>query len=291
MARQHTHRHPRPVAIVTGAATGIGRAVAVELTGAGFTVVGTSRKPAVAATAGGALLQLDVTDDASVRALVEQVVERYGRIDVLVNNAGLGLAAPAEESSVAQARQLFEVNVFGVLRMIAAVAPHMRAAGSGRIITVSSALGVIPAPFMALYAATKHAVEGYSESLDHELRTHGVRAVLVEPAYVRSGFEANALAGDTPLAAYDEDRRVALEGIAAAMRSADEPDVVAEVVRIAATVDRPRVRYTAGRTAAAAGLLRRLAPASVFDAQIRKISGLPPAKPARRRGAARRMEL
>src|SRR5207244_2474990 len=113
-------------------------------------------------------LHLDVASDESVRSLVDQVVERFGRIDVLVNNAGVGAAGAAEESSIGQAKDVFDVNVFGVIRMTSAVLPHMRAQGGGRIVNVSSVLGLIPAPFMAIYAATKHAVEGYSESVDHE---------------------------------------------------------------------------------------------------------------------------
>ena len=124
-------------------------------------------------------------------AVIQQVIERFGRIDVLINNAGIGSAGAAEESSVAQAQRVFDVNVFGVMRMTKAVLPHMRAQGGGRIINVSSVLGFLPAPYGALYAATKHAIEGYSESIDHEVREHGVRVLLVEPAYTKTGFDAN----------------------------------------------------------------------------------------------------
>src|SRR5690349_3978546 len=116
---------------------------------------------------------------------------RPGHIDLLVNNAGIGLLGAAEESSTAQAQGLFDVNVFGVLRMTNAVLPAMRLQRKGTIINVSSVLGLIPAPYSALYAATKHAIEGYSESLDHELRTFGIRVALVEPAYTRTSFEEN----------------------------------------------------------------------------------------------------
>ena len=121
--------------------------------------------------------------------MVQQVIERFGRIDVLVNNAGIGSAGAAEENSVAQAQSVFDINVFGVIRMTKAVLPHMRAQGGGRIINVSSVLGFVPQPFMAVYVASKHAVEGYSESLDHEVREHGVRVLLVEPAYTKTGFD------------------------------------------------------------------------------------------------------
>ena len=145
-------------------------------------------------------LDLDVASDESVAAVVQQVIERFGRIDVLVNNAGIGSAGAAEESSVAQDQSVFDINVFGVIRMTKAVLPHMRAQGSGRIINISSVLGFVPAPYMAVYAASKHAVEGYSESVDHEVREHGVRVLLVEPAYTNTGFEANVRAARHPSA-------------------------------------------------------------------------------------------
>src|SRR5436190_13360938 len=146
----------KQVALVTGASSGIGEAAARALVGAGFTVYGTSRKAAAGELRGGvAFLPLDVTDDQSVAGAVRKVLDRSGRIDVLVNNAGVGIAGAAEESSVEQARALFETNVFGSIRMTRAVLPHMREQGGGRIVNVSSVLGLVPAPFRALYAATK----------------------------------------------------------------------------------------------------------------------------------------
>src|SRR4029453_351872 len=116
--------------------------------------------------------------DDSVRRMVDEVLQRAGGIDVLVNNAGIGLLGSAEESSTAQAQALFDVNVFGVLRVTSAVLPAMRRQRKGRIVNLSSVLGLIPAPYSALYASTKHAIEGYSESLDQELRPFGIRVFL-----------------------------------------------------------------------------------------------------------------
>src|SRR5512143_3578779 len=189
----------RPVAIVTAAAGGIGAASARALQAAGYRVFGTYRKPPAAKLPGVEYLLCDVTSDAGVTAAVDQVLTAAGRVDLLVNNAGVGLLGGAEESSVEQAKALFDVNFFGVIRMTRAVLPIMRRQGSGRIINISSVLGLIPAPFMALYAASKHALEGYSESLDHEVRGTGVRVVLVEPAWTRTGFEGNAFQADQPL--------------------------------------------------------------------------------------------
>ncbi len=134
-------------------------------------MVGTSRDTSgVAPLDEVTFLDLDVTSDDSVTGAVEQLLDRFGRLDVLVNNAGTGAAGASEESSVAQDQRISDINFFGLVRMTKAVLPHMRAAGNGRIINISSVLGLVPAPYMASYAATKHAIEGYSESVDHEVR-------------------------------------------------------------------------------------------------------------------------
>jgi short-subunit dehydrogenase len=265
----------RRVAVVTGASSGIGEAAACALAAAGFTVYGTSRKAAVGEKRGGVVfLPLDVTDDESVASAVREVLDRSGRIDVLVNNAGVGTAGAAEESSVEQARALFETNLFGSIRMTRAVLPHMREQGSGRIINVSSVLGLIPAPFMALYSATKHAIEGYSESLDHEVREYGVRVLLVEPAYTRTSFDANAVVADEPLALYAQRRELADAVIADAVKAGDAPSVVGDAIVVAATDTRPKLRYPAGTVARRVSKLRRYAPSAIFDKQIRKLNQL-----------------
>ncbi|WP_409474814.1 oxidoreductase [Streptomyces sp. HC307] len=265
----------RPVALVTGASSGIGKAAALALVEAGFDVVGTSRDTSrVTPLDGVTFLDLDVTSDASATAVVQRVVDRLGRIDVLVNNAGVGLIGAAEENSVAQAQVVFDVNVFGVMRMVQAVLPHMRARGRGRIINLSSVVGFLPSPYMAVYAASKHAIEGYSESLDHEIRGHGVRALLVEPAYTSTGFEASSPRPDTPLQVYADQRRAFDRMMQTAIKDGDDPAVVAKVIVAAATDPKPKLRYTAGPLAGRASALRRIAPAGVFDKQIRKLNRL-----------------
>ena len=264
-----------PVALVTGASSGIGRAAARALVDARFAVVGTSRKAANAEPlAGVTFLDLDLASDESVRSLFEEVIKRFGRIDILVNNAGVGAVGAGEESSIDQAKEVFDINVFGVMRMTNAVLPHMRARGSGRVVNVSSVLGLIPAPFMAIYAATKHAVEGYSESVDHELREHGVRMLLVEPAYTSTSFEASSLAPDSPLPTYSAQREVSRDVLATAVRDAEDPDVVAKVIVAAATDSKPKLRHTAGSMAGRVSILRRIVPARAFDKQIRNLNRL-----------------
>jgi len=143
-----------PVALVTGASSGIGAATAKQLTKAGYKVYGTSRRGIQAAQSNITMLALDVTDDVSVSAAVNELIQLEGRIDLLVNNAGFGIApAGAEESSLEQAQALFDTNFFGIVRMTRAVVPHMRRQGRGRIINIGSILGVVPMPYIALYAA------------------------------------------------------------------------------------------------------------------------------------------
>lgn len=265
----------RPVALVTGASSGIGRETALGLVAAGFDVIGTSRDTSrVTPLDGVTFVGLDVADDTSVTDAVRQVTEKFGRIDLLVNNAGVGSTGAAEETSVAQAQGVFDTNVFGVMRMVNEVLPHMRAQGRGRVINVSSVVGFIPSPYMAVYAASKHAIEGYTESLDHEVREHGVRALLVQPAYTRTGFEANSGKPDTPLEVYERRRSAFDRLMVKAIADGDAPGVVAEVIVAAATDAKPKLRYTAGPTAGRVSVLRRLAPARAFDKQIRKLAGL-----------------
>ncbi|MFM0207223.1 oxidoreductase [Paraburkholderia sediminicola] len=259
------------IALVTGASSGIDEATANRLAKAAYKVYGTSRHGAQAGQWTFEMLPLDVTSDASVEAAVKEVLGLHGRIDLLVNNAGFGVApAAAEESSLDQARAIFDTNFFGIVRMTRAVLPHMRQQGHGRIINIGSVLGFLPMPYMALYSATKHAVAGYSESLDHELRTMGIRVSVIEPAYIKTPFDANLMAPDAPLDAYREVRAAVNKRVKEVVESADGPEVVAETVLQAALAARPKLRYTAGGLAGRLRLLRRFAPAGMVDAGIRK---------------------
>jgi NAD(P)-dependent dehydrogenase (short-subunit alcohol dehydrogenase family) len=242
---------------------------------AGYTVYGTSRRGSNAGKAEFEMLALDVTSEASVQAAIDTIMIREGRIDLLVNNAGFGLAAAgAEESSLAQAQAVFDTNFFGVVRMIRAVLPHMRSHGSGRIINIGSVLGFLPMPYGALYSASKHAIEGYSESLDHELRNWNIRSVVIEPAYTKTLFDANTIGPDVPLDAYRDVRSIVSNRVREAMDRAEGPDVVAEVVLKAAKAKHPRLRYTAGKAAARLSMLRSYAPAFLVDSGVRKELGV-----------------
>ena len=259
------------VALVTGASSGIGEATAERLTKAGYKVYGTSRRGSNGSVRSFDMLALDVTSDESVAAVVAEVIRLQGRIDLLVNNAGFGVApAGAEESSIEQAQAIFNTNFFGLIRMTRAVVPHMRRQGAGRILNMGSVLGFLPMPYGALYAATKHAVEGYSESLDHELRAWGIRVSVIEPAYTKTAFDANLLEPDAKLTEYEGVRAALDKTLRKVMASAESPDVVAETVIKAANAAQPKMRYPAGKLAGRLQLLRRFAPASVLDMGIRK---------------------
>jgi NAD(P)-dependent dehydrogenase (short-subunit alcohol dehydrogenase family) len=259
------------VVLITGASSGIGQATAERLVKAGYKVYGTSRRGGRAGQRAFEMLTLDVTSDESVDAVVNEVMRREGRLDLLVNNAGFGVApAGAEESSIEQAKAIFETNFFGIVRMTRAVAPHMRKQGGGRIINISSVLGFLPMPYGALYAATKHAIEGYSESLDHELRTRGIRVSVIEPAYTKTPFDANLLEPDAKLDEYRQVRAAVNKRVKEIMATAAGPGIVADTVLKAANAARPKLRYTPAGLASRLQLLRRFAPAAVLDAGIRK---------------------
>lgn len=259
----------RKVAIVTGASSGIGRAIAARLGGAGFRVFGASRR-SVSATAGIESMALDVDDESSVSACVGDVLRLAGRIDLLVNNAGFALVGAIEESTTAQAKAIFETNVFGLMRMTRAVLPTMRTQGRGRVVNISSITGFLPAPFSGLYAATKYAIEGYSWALDHEVRTLGIRVSLIEPGFTKSAISENMPEPDAPLGVYARGRKNILDMFSDALAKGADPGGVADVVLKAATAASPKVRYTVGREAATLAMLRAYLPTGMFDRSFRK---------------------
>lgn len=259
------------VAIVTGASSGIGQATAELLANSGYKVYGTSRKEAPPAQRSYKMITLDVNSEASIEAAIKEVVNIEDRIDLVVNNAGFGVApGGAEESSMEQTKMIFDTNFLGIVRMTRAVVPYMRKQGKGRIINIGSILGLIPAPYMATYAATKHAVEGYSESLDHELRTRGIRVSVVEPGYTNTHFEANTLEVDAKIDEYNIARKALAKLMKLAIAAGDDPKVVANVVLKAANAKHPKLRYAAGKLACRLSLLRRFAPAALVDIGIRQ---------------------
>jgi NAD(P)-dependent dehydrogenase (short-subunit alcohol dehydrogenase family) len=262
------------VVIVTGVSSGIGRVAAEQFAKRGCQVFGTVRDVTKATPIPGVVLvAMDVRDEASVRRGIQSVIARTGRIDVLVNNAGMGLVGAVEETAIAEAASLFDTNVFGILRATQAVLPHMRAQGSGRIVNVSSVLGFLPAPYMGLYAASKHAVEGLSESLDHEVRQFGIRITLVEPAFTKTRLDTNAPQASAKITGYERERSLIARVLADSINGAPEPDGVANTI-VEAALGPWRMRRTPPGQASLLSKLRRFMPAGPVDASLRKSFGL-----------------
>ncbi|MGH9739047.1 MAG: oxidoreductase [Candidatus Acidiferrales bacterium] len=264
------------VVLVTGVTSGIGEATAKLLSEQGYKVFGTMRRPNgnSAALKNIEVIQLDVRDEESILLCLRTAMERAGRIDALVNNAGYALLGALEETSIEEAKTLFETNFFGVLRMTQAVLPIMREQRSGRIVNISSIVGFLPAPYMGIYAASKHALEGYSESLDHEVRQFGIRVSIIEPGFTRTNLEQHGRLAGQLLSVYAPDRNSSLAAIKESITKGEDPARVASVV-VKAIADRsPRLRYQAGREARILSLLKKLAPAQLLDRGIRKQFGL-----------------
>jgi NAD(P)-dependent dehydrogenase (short-subunit alcohol dehydrogenase family) len=260
------------VVLVTGVSSGIGRAIAALLAGQGFRVFGTMRNPSAA---NGPLhnvemVKLDVRDDQSARACVRTVLDKVGQIDALVNNAGYTLIGALEETRIEEAKNLFETNFFGVLRMSQAVLPLMRKQRHGRIANISSVVGFVPAPYQGIYAASKHALEGYSESLDHEVRRFGIRVSVIEPGFTRTNISQNSQMAEQPIEIYASERNRILDALRESFAKGVDPATVASVVLEALTSRSPRLRYPAGREAKVVGLLRKFAPSWLFDRGLRK---------------------
>lgn len=262
------------VVLVTGVSSGIGHATAEKFAKRGCQVFGTVRSVANAKPLPGVeLVEMDVRDDASVQRAIQSVIGRAGRIDVLVNNAGVSLLGAVEETAIQEAAALFETNVFGVLRTTQAVLPHMRARRSGRIVNLSSVLGFLPAPYMGLYSASKHAVEGLSETLDHEVRQFGIRVTLVEPHFAKTNLDVNSPEARSPIAAYDRERGLVSRSILDSVSKAPEPEGVANTI-VEAALGAWRMRRTPAGQASLLSKLRRFMPAAPVDSSLRKSFGL-----------------
>jgi len=264
----------QPVVLVTGVSSGIGLATAKKFVGRGCRVFGTVRNlEKTTPTPGVELIEMDVRNDASVLAGVLKAIARSGRIDVLVNNAGINMLGAVEETMPSEAASLFDTNVLGALRVSQAVLPHMRTQRQGRIINVSSVLGFLPAPYMGLYAASKHAIEGLSESLDHEVRQFGIRVTLVEPYYTKTSLEANSPQAATLIDAYDRERKLVTRAVSANVDGGDDPATVADTI-VDAAFGTWRMRRTPPGQASLLSKLRRFMPAGPVDKSLRRQLGL-----------------
>ncbi|HUD92568.1 oxidoreductase [Sphingobium sp.] len=260
--------------LITGVSSGIGEATAIALAQAGYRVFGGVRTPAkVDLLPGVEFVELDVRNDEQVRQAVGQVFEKAGRIDIVINNAGVSLIGPVEAASDTEAQALFDTNLFGVLRVMRAVLPGMRRQKSGLIVNISSVLGFLPAPFMGLYASSKHALEGLSESLDHEVRGFGIRVMLVEPGFTSTRLDSNATRVETIIPDYIAALTQATVALQKQVSAGTRPTAVADRI-LSAIGGKYRMRHTADRSAKLLSILRRFAPAASVDKGVRSTFGL-----------------
>ena len=270
--------------LITGASGGIGEAAAVHLATKGFKVyAGARRKDKLEALSGlgqGRIIPLliDVTDDGSVAEALALIERNGDRLYGLINNAGVSVVGPSELVPLNEWRRQFETNVFGMISLIQAVAPQMRAAGEGRIVNIGSIAGRIVSPFMGPYAASKHAVEGLSDAFRRELRPYGVKVSVIRPGFVNTSFGTQAQDGlsyyletDGP---YERQLSAFKAWHAKAHPTAESPHIVAEKIYHALTAAHPHSRYTAPPKYLGLLLLRNLLPSAIIDRLFERIIGL-----------------
>jgi len=275
------------VAVVTGSSSGFGLLTVVDLVKAGFFVVATMRqldrrtRLDEALARGGRDLsfrvevrQLDVTDFERIPAVMSEIARAHGRIDVLVNNAGFALGGFAEDVLLDELRLQVETNFFGQVAVTKAVLPSMRAQGSGHIIMVSSILGLMGQPMVSSYCASKHALEGWAEALRIELRSLGIKVVLVEPgAYKTDIWTRNVIVsrGSTDESSPNKERsRRYVEGVKESQREMAAPEEVAQLITRVAENPHPRLRYRAGRDSKVGYFMRALLPWNVWERMVEK---------------------
>ncbi len=258
-----------PVVLVTGASRGIGKAITQKFVQAGYQVFGTTRQASPVRTED-RVLRLDVQDDESVEKCVNAVLAKTGRIDFLINNAGISIYGAIEEVSLAQIKAVFETNLFGVVRMTQAVLPSMRRQASGRVINIGSVAGFLPMPYQAAYAASKHALAGWTETLDLEVRRFGIRAILIQPGFIRTDIDRNSTTGALLKDIYGDERSRVIEKLRVSVERGDDPVTVADAVLQAATKRVPTIKVLVGRGARRVRVLRTLLPQTVFELGLRR---------------------
>ena len=265
------------VALVTGASSGIGKAIAKQLIEDGLVVYVAARrveKMQDLESLGAMVLKMDITQEEDVKNVVEKIAKNHNSIDVLINNAGYGMYGAMEDTTIEDARKQFEVNLFGLANLTKSVLPGMRAKKSGKIINISSMGGKIYTPLGAWYHATKHALEGWSDCLRLELSPFNIDVVIVEPGVIKTEF------GDVMLApmmersgnsAYGEIAHKLEQRMKESYEQgfASDPEVIAKVVSQAVKAKKPKTRYAAGQFAKPLMFLRKWLGDRAFDTIIR----------------------
>jgi NAD(P)-dependent dehydrogenase (short-subunit alcohol dehydrogenase family) len=253
------------VIVVTGASTGIGMACADRLHRSGWTVVGASRRGT--SSGGWTPLRMDVDDDDDVRDGVAGVVEEHGRLDAVIASAGWGLAGAVENTPIEAAKQQFETNFWGAVRLASAALPMMRNQGAGRIVLVGALGGLIALPFQAFYSASKYAMEGYAEALAYEVRPFGIEVTVIEPGNIKTEFTQNRR--DVPKPGSDPYEAASAKAISVMERdeaAGAPPEVVARLIEKVLDTRRPPRRVSVGKPGERIGVVaKRLLPHSVFE--------------------------
>jgi NAD(P)-dependent dehydrogenase (short-subunit alcohol dehydrogenase family) len=257
------------VALITGASSGFGREIARSLKGRGYRVFGTSRHPG-ASDVGAEMVALDVRSQESVGACVRTVLDAAGKIDVLVNNAGVAHVSLIEETDLDAARAVIETNFFGTVCMTNAVLPSMRARRSGRIINIASLAGLVGVPAEGFYAASKFALEGYSEALRYEVERLGISVTLVEPGFYRTNLDKSIPPEGRRIEDYDGIRETLKRSFGRSFHSGGDPAEVGELVARIAESSAPRLHYRIGGGARSLPYLRTLLPQAAFAIGFRK---------------------
>ena len=278
----------KKIAVVTGSSSGFGLLTVVELAKAGFFVVATMRHPerrdrldtALTAAAGTNLLsqvevrQLDVTDFERIPSVISDIAREHGRIDVLVNNAGFAVGGFAEDVALDELRLQLETNFFGQVAVTKAVLATMRAQRSGHIIMVSSIAGLIGQPMISSYCASKHALEGWAEALRIEVRSLGIKVVLVEPGafktdiWTRNVLVSRVATGGT--SPNTERSRKYADGVKESVGNMADPVEVARLIARVSQAPNPRLRYIAGRDAKIGYFLRAVMPWNIWEGMVEK---------------------
>lgn len=267
--------------LITGASSGIGKCCAQHLQQRGYRVYGTSRSatfPDELSAAKVTMIPMDVGSEASVKQAVQWILAREGRLDIVVNNAGNGIAGAIEDTSIAEAQAQFDTNFFGMLRVCHATLPILRQQGGGYLIHISSIAGRIGVPFQGLYSASKFAIEGLTEVLRAEVRPYGIRVALIEPGDFHTGFTAQrsiAVAAQTP-GSYSERFRTTLSVMEKDESRGATPEAVAQRLDRIIRMRSPKLRHLVGPTAQtlSVSLIQKLLPQKTFEAIIDKYYGI-----------------
>ena len=258
------------VALITGASSGMGKDFSLRLLDEGYIVYGVARRIERMSDiegAGGHTIKLDITDDSSIVATVDQIIKEQGRIDVLINNAGYGSYGAIEDVPIEEAKRQFEVNIFGLARLTQLVLPHMRKNNFGKIINISSIGGKIYSPIGGWYHATKHALEGLSDCLRFETKQFGIDVIIIEPGGVESewgGIALNAAMERSGSTAYSETAK-GFKKISETFKKKASPKVISDLVMKALRAKKPKTRYSAGTAAKPMLFMRKILSDRMFD--------------------------